>query len=137
MKEYKKAIDLKIGDLFFKSVRGDLDISIRVFSIELKEVGGKRYLFFNRSIMFKENGTKGAYCYRDSDVNKEIEKLEEDSFSVDSLLYFTDKRVATTHSVNYYKKELEKSQEVIKKELDYINVVSLKIAQLRQEEFNQ
>lgn len=137
MKEYKKAIDLKIGDLFFKSVRGDLDVSIRVSSIELKEVGGKRYLFFNGSIIFKENGTKGTYCYRDSDIYNEIQKLEADSFSLDSMLYFTDKRVGTTHAVNYYKQELEKSQVIIKKELDYINGVSLKIAQLRQEEFNQ
>lgn len=137
MKEYSKAIDLKIGDLLFKSVRGNLEVGNSVNSIQLKEIDGKRYLLINASILFKENGTKGTYCYRDSDVINEIQKLEADSFSLDSMLYFTDKRVGTTHAVNYYKQELEKSQVIIKKELDYINGVSLKIAQLRQEEFNQ
>lgn len=137
MKEYIKAKDLKIGDLFFKSSRGIIEQNDCVRSIELKEISDKRYLKINNSIVFKENGTKGAYCYRDSDFINSIQALESDSFTYDSTLYFTDKRVATTHAVNYYKKQLEKSNETIKKELDYINGVSLRIAELRQNEFDK
>lgn len=137
MKEYVKAKDLKIGDLFFNSSRGILEEYNSVKSIELKTMGDKRYLSINNSILFKENGTKGTYYYRDSDVVNEMQKLEADSFSCDSTLYFTDKRVATTHAVNYYKKELEKSHEKVNKELSYIHGVSLKIADLRQSEFDK
>ena len=135
MNEYKRAKDVKIDDIIFRSYGGEIR-EIKVSSIRKFKPYSNTIFEVNGNIYFKEKSTKGGNVSRskDWDISNELDSLE---FRIEQTVYFTDKRVATTHAVGYWNKVMEEKQDVINKACESMKAISLNIAKLRFDEFEQ
>lgn len=135
MNEYKRAKDVKIDDIIFRSYGGEIR-EIKVSSIRKFKPYSNTIFEVNGNIYFKEKSTKGLNIShsKDWDISNELDSLE---FRIEQTVYFTDKRVATTHAVGYWNKIIEEKQDVINKACESMKVISLNIAKLRFDEFEQ
>lgn len=134
--KYVKAKDLKIGDVFFTSQNGAISFSEKIFSIELIEYAGGKYLTFNNRYVLKQNGSKGLYFHDKYRLSDMLSKLHDDDISVSEKIYTPDKRIATTHAVNYWNSRVEDYKKRILSDTESISDISKKIATLRFDEFN-
>ena len=136
MNEYKRAKDVKIDDIIFSSYNGKIE-ECKVSQIKkIKDDGGVIYKL-NENIYFKENSTKGSRItdnVRDYELFVRVTKFD---FALRNTVYFTDKRVATTQAVAYWNYRLDDEQAIINKACESMKSISLKIAKLRFDEFEQ
>lgn len=135
--KYIKAKDLKIGDYFFVGKGGEVfKSSCSISSIEIVEIKSTKFLIFNSKYIFKYNGSKGLYFYDNNTKISACDTLIEDKIRLNEELFSTDKRIATTHSVNYLNEKIENHQLSIKSLSESMVEISKRISSLRFDEFN-
>lgn len=135
MNEYKRAKDVKIDDIIFRSYNGKIEEE-QISAIEkIANKEGSVYKI-NESIHFKSESTKGKRGGNFARYEA-FKKVSEFTFAHNETVYFTDKRVATTHAVGYWNKIIEEKQDVINKACESMKAISLNIAKLRFDEFEQ
>jgi hypothetical protein len=137
-KDYVKASDLKIGDYLFVSEYGDINENIKINQIKYLELSGIKWIIFNELYVFKYFSSKGFKFYPHQLV-KSYEEIRSsyDYYEKNSITIFcSDKRVATTHAVNYIKSQIKDCENFITKNAREIYQLSNKLASLRFEEHN-
>lgn len=136
MNEYKRAKDVKIDDTIFSCYNGKIE-ERKVYQIKkIKDNDGVIYKL-NEDIYFKENSTKGRRItdhVRDYELFDRVAKFD---FSLSYTVFFTDKRVATTQAIAYWNYRIDNEQAIINKACESMKSISLIIAKLRFDEFEQ
>ena len=135
--KYIKAKDLKIGDYFFIAKDGKVfKSSNTIIKIEVVEFSSTKFLIFNGKYIFKYDGSKGLYYYDNNTRDDAFRLLVDDKIPLHIELCSTDKRIATTHSVNFLISKIEGYQSSMKVIADNIMQISKNISSLRFDEFN-
>jgi hypothetical protein len=136
MNEYKRAKDVKIDDVIFSCYNGKIE-ERKVYQIKkIKDSHGVIYKL-NEDIYFKENSTKGRRI-TDRIIEHELfDRVTKFDFSLRDTIFFTDKRVATTQAVAYWNYRNDNEQATINKACESMKSISLIIAKLRFDEFEQ
>lgn len=137
MNDYVKASDLKINDVLFLSENGEVKEYTKINEIKSIVSYETEWLIFNDRYIFKFNGSKG-FTFRPIEREKKYQwKSYFESYEKDcSILFSSDKRVATTHAVNYLKNQIKIREDLITQKVKEMNDISNKIASLRFEEHN-
>ncbi len=123
MEEYKKAKDVRLGDIFYSAYKKEIT-ERTVYKLE--KYGG--FISIEGNIHFKENGSKGFIA----NINKyDIQdRFNSTDFDELSTLYTTDIRCAKTFVKNYCLREIAKENKAIQKSTETIQELSKRIAEL-------
>jgi hypothetical protein len=127
---YKKAKDLKFGDIIFQSYNGVVREYSTVNKIELRD----NFIIVNDRFVLKLNGAKCVYMDSDRKFHEAIVFLEKSEFSITSSFYCIDKTVAITHALNYLKLRNEEDKSSIINIVERMNERATQIAKLLRSE---
>jgi hypothetical protein len=134
MSNYIKASDLKINDFIYESYRGDVGNILKITKIEYIQTLNIKWLIFNKYIVFKYDGSKG-FRFKQAELQEEYNFAKFfEVYEKSNQIFTSDKRVATTHAVNFLKKEINLHEKEINEITKSMINICNKIATLRLEE---